>query len=183
MANPTAIGLIRVSTADQALGLEAQRADIARFAAERGIDVLATISETVSGGAPIDKRVGLQRALEAVATDRASHLIVAKRDRLSRDPLVALMAEHTLEKVSATLLAADGNNSTDPFCEAMRGMLDVFARLERRLIGMRTKAALGVLKASGVKLGGRKPGARNKSYGGPRKGRSDKGKQRAELAR
>lgn len=178
MATLKAIGLIRVSTPDQLLGLEAQRSAIQKFSAERGIDVLSIISEVVSGGARISERIGLAAALDAAKRLGADHLIVAKRDRLSRDPLTALLTERTLGDHGATVLCADGNNEQDPQSVFMRRILDAAAELERAMIGARTKAALAALKASGVKLGGRKVGSRNKSYGGPRKSRSDKGKSR-----
>lgn len=178
MATLKAIGLIRVSTPDQQLGLEAQRAAIQRFAAEHGIDVPSIHTEVVSGGAPMAERHGLIAAMLEVEATGALHLIVAKRDRLSRDPLTAMLAERKLGDAGATVLCVDGNNAQDPQSVFMRRILDAAAELERAMIGIRTKAALQALKARGVKLGGRKAGARNKSYGGPRKTRSDKGKPR-----
>ena len=44
-------------------------------------------------------------------------------------------------------------DTTTPQGAAMAQILSVFAELERRLIGERTKAALAVKKAQGVKLG------------------------------
>jgi len=174
MANPTAIGLIRVSTSDQVLGLEAQEADIRKAAAGRGIDVLSIVTEVVSGGAPIEDRYGLAEAIAAVKDLRAAHLIVAKRDRLARDPLVALLTERELERAGATLVCCDGSDGDDPGAELMRGILDVVARFERRMIGLRTKAALAAL-ASGGKVLGRPMGRVDDR---PRKPRSDKGKVR-----
>jgi DNA invertase Pin-like site-specific DNA recombinase len=177
MANPTAVGLIRVSTKEQVLGLEAQRDAIRRFAVEHAIDVLAIHSEVVSGGAEFDNRIGLQAAIAEVAALHAAHLIVAKRDRFSREPMVSIMGERALGAAGATLLAADGNNALDPAAEAMRGMLDVFARYERKIIGLRTKAALRALRDSGKVLG-RPPGAKDKTKRKVYKSRSDKGVKR-----
>ncbi len=172
MANVTAFGLIRVSSPDQKLGLEAQEADIRRFAAERGIDVLSIHTEIVSGGATIDERTGLLAASRAIAEAGADHLIVAKRDRLARDPLVALLTEQSLAKVGATVLCADGNNGQTPAEQLMRVILDGVARFERQMISIRTKAALTALQARGKKLG-RPVGIRGKT-------RSDKGKSKSK---
>lgn len=177
MANQTAVALLRVSTPDQKLGLEAQEADIRRFAAERGIDVLSWHSEAVSGGATIDERVGLLAASRAIAEAGAAHLIVAKRDRLARDPLVALLTEQSLAKVGATVLCADGNNGQTPAEQLMRVILDGVARFERQMISTRTKAALQALRAGGKSLG-RPPGAKDKGKRKVYKPRSDKGKPR-----
>jgi DNA invertase Pin-like site-specific DNA recombinase len=52
------------------------------------------------------------------------------------------------------LIALDLNVDTStPAGEAMAAMLATFAQFERRLIGQRTKDALAVKKAAGVRLG------------------------------
>lgn len=163
----TAIALLRVSTEKQQLGLDAQREAISAFAAARGIEVLAWHTEIVSGGAPFEDRIGLQAASADVAAFRTDHLIVAKRDRLSRDPLVSMLTEQALGKIKATVLCADGNNETDPASELIRHILDGVARFERRMIGIRTKAALAARRAKGLPLG-RPPGI---VEDGPRKRR------------
>jgi DNA invertase Pin-like site-specific DNA recombinase len=156
----TAIALLRVSTPDQRLGLAAQRTDIDRYAAAHGIEVVEWVEEVVSGGAPFEARLGLQAACESIARLGASHLLVSKRDRFARDPLVALLTERSLEQIKATVLCADGNNEQDPASELVRHILDGVARFERRMIGIRTKAALAAIVASGRKIG-RPPGSRD----------------------
>lgn len=163
---PTAVALLRVSTPDQRLGLAAQRAAIEAFALAQGLTVVAWHEEAVSGGAPFDRRTGLQAALAAVAQHEAAHLLVAKRDRFARDPLVALLTERELARSGCTVLCADGNNETDPASELVRHILDGVARFERRMIGIRTKAALAAKRAAGATLG-RPVGSRDKR---PRKG-------------
>ena len=167
----TAIALLRVSTPDQVLGLEAQRADIERYAREHGIDVLQFHTEIVSGGAELQSRPGLLAASDAIATTCANHLLVAKRDRLSRDPLVAMLTESALRKLGATVLSADGNNGLDPASTLIRHVLYAVAEYERRMIGIRTKAALAIRKAKGLPVGKPK-GAVDKVRRKPRK---DKG--------
>jgi DNA invertase Pin-like site-specific DNA recombinase len=58
------------------------------------------------------------------------------------------------EKGGWGLVALDvAVDTTTPAGAAMTQILSVFAELERRLIGERTKAALAVKRAQGVKLG------------------------------
>lgn len=103
----------------------------------------------------------------------ANHLIVAKRDRLSREPMVSLLVEKGLGQLKASILTVDGNNALDPASELVRHILDAVAQFERAMIGIRTKAALAQAKENGQRLG-RPPGVRGKT-------RSDKGTTRNPL--
>jgi DNA invertase Pin-like site-specific DNA recombinase len=175
----TAVALLRVSTADQQLGLGAQRREIEAYARAHDFEVIGWHVEIISGGTAFERRPVLAAALEAVATQGAAALIVAKQDRLARDPLVSLLVERALEKLGAALLAVDGHNGTDPAAELMRHVLRAVALFERRLIGLRTRAALAALKASGKVLG-RRPGQVDVR---PRKRRSDAGMKRGSQKR
>ena len=63
-----------------------------------------------------------------------------------------LMAKATSEHWALVALDVAVDTST-PSGEAMANMLATFAQFERRLISQRTKEALAVKKASGVRLG------------------------------
>src|SRR5580765_4513619 len=83
------VSYIRVSTAQQGksgLGLEAQRAALARFAETEGLDVAGEFIEveTGKGADALDRRPKLAAAL-AEARKRKCAVVVAKLDRLSRD--------------------------------------------------------------------------------------------------
>jgi DNA invertase Pin-like site-specific DNA recombinase len=80
--------------------------------------------------------------------------MVAKLDRLTRSvhDATGLMAK--AEHCGWGLVALDAPvDTTTPQGAAMAQVLAVFAELERRLIGERTKAALAVRKSQGVHLG------------------------------
>jgi hypothetical protein len=78
-----AVAYLRVSTEDQQLGPEAQRAAIEAWAAREGVQVVAWhLDQGVSGGADVEDRPGLVAALRV---ERAGILLVAKRDRLARE--------------------------------------------------------------------------------------------------
>lgn len=151
-----AIAYMRVSTDvdRQALGAEAQRVAIERWAQQSGITVLAWHIEEVSGGAAFDRRPVLLEALAAVAVHGAGFLVVQRLDRFSRDPITAALAESELRKSGATLACADGAGSgDDPTAELIRGILLSVARFEKALIRARIKAALAVKKSRGDRLG------------------------------
>src|SRR5262245_37475581 len=89
VASREIISYVRVSTARQGrsgLGLEAQRAAIARFAAAEGFEVVGEFIEVESGKGhdALDRRPQLVAALDA-AKRRKCAVVVAKLDRLSRD--------------------------------------------------------------------------------------------------
>ena len=151
-----AVAYIRVSTEDQHLGPDAQRAAIAVWAERNGVAIVATFEDRgVSGGAPIDRRPGLMAALDAVAEHGAGLLAVAKRDRLARDTMIAAMAERLAERAGARIVSAAGEGEGDDAASKLfRTMIDAFAEYERAIIRSRVSAALAVKAARGEKVGG-----------------------------
>jgi DNA invertase Pin-like site-specific DNA recombinase len=145
-----AIAYLRVSTQRQqrsGLGIEAQRAAIARFAETEGITILAEFveAETGKGADALDRRPKLAAALAAAKAAKCC-VVVSKLDRLSRD--VAFVAGMMAQKVP--FIVAELGRDADPF------MLHLYAALaekERRLISERTRAALAAKRAAGAKLG------------------------------
>jgi len=150
-----AIGYLRVSTDDQHLGPEAQRDALARWCDANGAELLAVyVDHGVSGGAPLDKRPALLDALDALAENGAGVLLVAKRDRLARDVMIAAMVERMAERVGASIVAADGaGNGDSPEAALMRHMVDAFAEYERAIIRARTRTALAVKARRGERVG------------------------------
>jgi DNA invertase Pin-like site-specific DNA recombinase len=150
-----AVAYLRVSTEDQRLGPEAQRMAIEQWAAREDVQISSWHTDNgISGGAALDKRPALLAALDALKQAEAGLLIVAKRDRLARDVMVAAMVERLAERGGARIVSADGmGNIEGPEGQLMRGMVDLFAQYERALIRARTRAALGVKKSRGERVG------------------------------
>ncbi len=150
-----AVAYIRVSTEDQNLGPEAQRAAIERWALANRVEVVAWFEDRgVSGATPIADREGFVNAISALRDHNAGILVSAKRDRIARDVLIAAMAEAVLRSASATLRTADGASDADgPEGLLMKGIIDLFAQYERAIIRARTRAALGAKKARGERTG------------------------------
>lgn len=149
------VGYVRVSTDDQALGPDAQRAALERWCTSQGA-TLATVYEDrgVSGGAALEERPALLAALEALPQHGAGVLAVARRDRLARDVVVAAMIERLVERGGARIMAADGaGNGEGPEAILLRGLVDLFAQYERALIRSRTAAALAVKRSRGERVG------------------------------
>jgi DNA invertase Pin-like site-specific DNA recombinase len=152
---PRVVGYIRVSTDEQALGPEAQREAISRWCASNGAELVATLEDLgVSGGLELDKRPGLLAALDALNVHRATVLLVAKRDRLARDVMVAAMVNRLAEKCGAQVLSADGTGNGDgPEALLMRNIVNAFAEYERALIRARTRVALAVKRTKRERTG------------------------------
>src|SRR5262245_52281305 len=114
----TAIGLVRVSTdrqADSGLGLDAQRQSVTACAARLGLPLARIIEEPgVSGTLALADRPLLMDAISSLK--RGSVLVVAKRDRLSRDVVEAAMIERLIAKRGARVVSAagEGTDSDDP---------------------------------------------------------------------
>ena len=151
------VSYLRVSTAKQGvsgLGIEAQRSAIAAFISQTGADHFAEFIEIESGKK--DDRAELRAALALCRAERAS-LLVAKLDRLARS--VAFVS--AVMDSDVPLVAADNPHAS----RLVLHMLAAVAEFEREQISQRTKAALAMAKARGVRLGenGRKLAGRAKT--------------------
>ena len=148
-----AVTYIRVSSEQQGrsgLGIEAQKAAIARFTADHGFEPVAehVEVETGKGCDALDRRPQLAAALKRAKTEKCP-VIVAKLDRLSRD--VAFISGLMAQRVP--FIVAELGVDTDPF------LLHIYAALaekERSLISARTRDALAAAKGRGVQLGNKK---------------------------
>jgi DNA invertase Pin-like site-specific DNA recombinase len=155
--NPlVAVASIRVSKEEQKLGPEAQRAAIEAWAAREGVLVASWhVDQGVCSVTPIDERPGLCAALAALREHGAGVLVVAKRDRIARDVVLAAGVEREAARMGARVVSASGEGNGDsPADQFMRTVVDGAAQYERGLIRARTKAALAAKRAKGEKTGG-----------------------------
>ena len=101
-ADLAVVGYLRVSTEDQHLGPEAQRAAVLAWAGRNGARVVAWHTDHgVSGAAPLAQRPALLAAVAALAAGEAAALVVAKRDRLARDVVEATLIEREVARILA----------------------------------------------------------------------------------
>jgi len=139
------VSYLRVSTRRQGasgLGLEAQQAAIAAYAAQRHGQVIETFTEIESG--KLDARPQLAKALHLAKVTGAT-LVIAKLDRLSRNAAFLL----TLRDSGVKFIAADMPDAND----LTVGIMALVAQQEREAISKRTKEALAAAKVRGVRLG------------------------------
>jgi DNA invertase Pin-like site-specific DNA recombinase len=144
------VAYFRVSTKQQGesgLGLEGQQAAVETYARQAGLTVVARYTEVESGKRA--DRPELARALAHARRNKGT-LVVAKLDRLSRDPdfLGAMM------KASVDFVCCDMPTANKLTIRIMAAV----AEQEREAISARTKAALAAAKARGTLLGSARPG-------------------------
>lgn len=145
----TAIAYFRVSSAKQqssGLGLEGQEDAVNRFAASSGYAILKTYTEIESG--KNSDRKELAKAIGHAKMSR-SVLIVAKLDRLARN--VAFLS--SLMDSGVEFVAVDNPSAN----RLTVHILAAVAEAEAKQISDRTKSALAIAKARGVKLGSARP--------------------------
>ncbi|ACA21150.1 Resolvase domain [Methylobacterium sp. 4-46] len=168
---------VRVSTAKQGrsgLGLDAQREAVARYLGEARRHVVGEFIEVESGKRA--DRPELAKAIDACRLYRAK-LIVAKLDRLSRDPGFL----RDLERSGVDFVAADMPDAN----RLTVGIMALIAEHEREAISTRTKAALAAAKARGTKMGGfpgpdlHRGGSRGRQGRQEGQGRPQRGARRA----
>lgn len=138
------VGYCRVSTKKQGIGLEAQRAEIERFCAQHGYELVGTFVETQTGkGSDAESiRPQLEAAMRLAKRHRCP-VIVAKLDRLSRN--VCYIAGLMERKVP--FIVANLGPDVDPF------MLHIYAALaekERNFISQRTREGLAQVRKQGT---------------------------------
>ena len=152
-----AVAYLRVSTDEQAesrAGLDAQLHTIRQHCQRMGLTLTGTFSdEGVSGAAQLDKRPGLLDAVNAVT--RGAVLLVAKRDRLARDPVACAVVERMVTKRGGRIVSAagEGTDNDDATSILMRRIVDAFSEHERLVIAARTRAALQAKRRRGERAG------------------------------
>ncbi len=139
------VAYLRVSTDKQGcngLGIDVQRSSITNYLNGGAWELLREYVEVESG--KNSNRPQLQEAMSECRRTGAT-LIIAKLDRLSRDPdFIGMMMNGGIDFVACDM--PDANKFTIRIMAAL-------AEKEREMISERTKAALQAAKAKGIKLG------------------------------
>lgn len=177
MQSKTIVGYLRTSTDDQLIGIDAQRDRLDDIARRKECTIAQVFTEHESGGnnerPELDRAIRLARRLQAT-------LVVAKLDRLSRDPqFIMRLVDGNVPILFGDLEDLD---ATTPEGRMMLQIFGTFAEFERRRIGARTREALKVLKGRGVKLGAARPESRNLTDEARRKGSEAAGRARTARA-
>jgi site-specific DNA recombinase len=155
-----AIAYLRVSTEgqkDSGLSLEAQGARLRAYCDSQGLELIEIITDAaVSAGKlpSLSQRPGGQRALELLERGYANNFVATKLDRAFRSAFECLKQVECWEKENIAAHFLDINVNTKTALGKMFLTIAAgFAEMEKSLISERTKAALAVKIAAGVKLG------------------------------
>ena len=149
---PRFVSYLRVSTDGQGrsgLGLEAQRQAVAAHVTQAGGEVVAEFQEVESGKRA--DRPQLAAALVSCRTRRAV-LVIAKLDRLTRNARFLLSVVEGSGEAGVVFCDLP-TVPAGPVGKFLVTQMAAVAELEAGLISQRTRAALAVAKARGVRLG------------------------------
>ncbi len=155
-ALPRFVSYLRVSTESQGrsgLGLDAQRQAVATHIAAAGGELVAEFQEVESGKR--SDRPQLAAALASCRTRRAV-LVIAKLDRLARNARFLLSVVEGSGEAGVVFCDLP-SVPAGPIGKFMVTQLAAVAELEAGLISQRTRAALAIAKARGVRLGNPSP--------------------------
>ena len=150
------VAYLRVSTDGQGrsgLGLEAQRQAVAAYVAQAEGEVVAEFQEVESGKRA--DRPQLAAALASCRTRRAV-LVIAKLDRLARNARFLLSVVEGSGEAGVVFCDLP-TVPAGPVGKFLVTQMAAVAELEAGLISQRTRAALAVAKARGVRLGNPSP--------------------------
>lgn len=155
-APPRFVSYLRVSTDSQGrsgLGLDAQRQVVAAHIAAAGGQLVAEFQEIESG-----KRTDRPQLAAALATcrTRRAMLIIAKLDRLARNARFLLSVVEGSGEAGVVFCDLP-TVPAGPVGKFLLTQMAAVAELEAGLISQRTRAALAVAKARGVRLGNPSP--------------------------
>jgi DNA invertase Pin-like site-specific DNA recombinase len=147
---PHAIAYVRVSTDEQAregVSLDAQRGKIAAWCEVMGYDLAQTFADEGISGYHMDKRPGLQAAVEAVCTS-GGVLVVYSLSRLARNTKETLELGERLNKAGADLVSlSEKIDTTSAAGKMVFRMLAVLAEFERDQVSERTTLAMEYKRA------------------------------------
>lgn len=143
-------GYLRVSTTHQ--NIENCKNDILRFANDREIGKVAFVEEIVSGTVSWKKR-RLSEVLNSMSA--GDNLIVSELSRLGRSMLECMEILSFALSKNVSVFALKGNWKLDNTIQSkiIAMTFSMASEIERDLISQRTKEALRVRKAQGMKLG------------------------------
>jgi len=140
--------------AESGLGLAAQKVACIEYARKQGQEISEFFEDSgYSGSLSVEKRPALLRVLCTI--EKGDILLVAKRDRLSRDSWMMATLEKDLEKKKAKIIsvAGEGTLVNDPSSFLVRKMTDIISEYEKMMIQQRVKVAMAVKKSRGERVG------------------------------
>jgi len=157
-ARTRAVGYVRVSTDEQGISLEAQRAKLEAYAQLYDLDLVAVLTDEGASAKSLD-RPRLQQALGMLEADEADALLVANLDRLTRSVRdLGLLLERYFDRNRWALMSVSENiDARSAVGRLVLNVLGSVAQWERETIGERTSVALRHKQSKGEAIGGPPP--------------------------
>ena len=164
-------GYLRVSTetqVDRGYGLDTQRSEIEKYAADNGITIAhyftdagvsGAAKDTAEGNEAISKRAGL---LELLATIKENDsVIVLNTSRLWRSDVTKVLIRREMKKRKAQIISIEQPRydlyATDPNDRLIAGMLELLDEWDRASIALKLARGRAVKAKSGDKPAGVTP--------------------------
>lgn len=145
------VGYVRVSTADQALGLSpaAQEQALRDECDARGWELVDVEREVKRGWAR--RRPAYERALRALDAGEYDAMMISRLDRVARSLLdICALLERAEREGWALVCLSPRVDLSDPFGQAMAQVAGAFAELERKLIAQRQRESIAARRAAGT---------------------------------
>lgn len=158
------VAYMRVSSdrqADEGYGLDVQRADIEKWAAEGGHTIVGWEQDEETGKNGLEHREGLARAVQMVEEGAAPTLVVHRYDRLARKLYVQMTVINRVAELGGTVVSVKEPDvdGPDELRELIRNILGAIAEFDRARIVTRLRAGAERKAAAGSRYawGGRPP--------------------------
>jgi len=176
-------GYIRVSTDKQTV--ESQRFEIARFCKSQKLKIDKWISETISGTKDPEKR---QLGGLLNGASEGDLIICSELSRLGRSffMIMSILSDCMRRNIKIWTIRDGYRLGDDIQSKVLAFAFGLSAEIERNLISQRTKEALALCKAKGIKLGNRQVKYKKVKLTGKEKQIRKmlrEGKTKAEIAR
>lgn len=152
-------GYVRVSTSAQtdAYGLEAQRADIERYCASHGHEIIAWYEDKGVSGVK-ESRPELDKLLYRVGNPPVEGVVVAASDRIAREIELYYAIKHQMSTRGMQLISVrEDFGYKGAYAPVLEALMAAMAEIERGAIKQRTTAGRMVKASSGGYAGGKPP--------------------------
>ena len=153
----TAFAYHRYSTEMQrdSYTLEVQRSVTKKLADKFEAKIIQIYEDEAISGATIDKRQAMLQLLEDLPKLKPDYLIATDQDRISRSNDFWIIKNELAKTKTSIITEKEGLiDQEDITKDALSDMINVFAKMERKLIGRRIKRVFDERKRKGQYIGG-----------------------------
>jgi len=154
-STPQAVAYVRVSTPgqrDEGVSLDAQRAKLTAWCEVMSYELVHTYADEGLSGHSMDKRPGLQQAIDAACT-RGCVLVVYSLSRLARNTRETLELGERFARAGADIVSLSENiDTTSAAGKMVFRMLAVLAEFERDQISERTTMGMAYKREQGHRI-------------------------------